>query len=51
MLERKEKAINILQKELEEAEKQHLIIIQAHIEDVDRKICMFLSRHFVNNDI
>lgn len=41
MLEHKEKAINTLQSELEEAEKQHLIIIQAHIEDVDRKICTF----------
>jgi len=39
MLERKEKMINTLQKELEEAEKQHLIVMQAHLEDVDKKIC------------
>lgn len=52
MLERKEKAINTLQSELEEAEKQHLIIIQAHIEDVDRKICTFyFSFTFIDRKI
>ncbi|CAB3369973.1 Hypothetical predicted protein [Cloeon dipterum] len=44
MLERKEKKINSLLKELEESEKQHLIVLQAHIEDVDRKITFGAKR-------
>ncbi|XP_059484130.1 dynein regulatory complex subunit 2 [Neocloeon triangulifer] len=44
MLERKERKINSLMKELEETEKQHLIVIQAHIEDVDKKILFGAKR-------
>jgi hypothetical protein len=51
ILERKEKAINILQTELEESEKQHLIIIQAHIEDVDRKICTYAWAKIFFDDV